>query len=255
MLIDSHAHLTNDRFADDLGDVVTRASEAGVSTIVTIGNDLDDSRAAARLAASSPNIYAAVGIHPNGCAEAPPGAMAEVEELARNEPRVVAIGETGLDYYYDRSPAKEQRAWFSRHLELATSLELPVVVHCREADDDLQAMIREAGPTTTGVLHCFASGAPLMEAALELGWFISFSGMVTFANYDATDLLRAVPLDRLLVETDSPYLSPVPNRGKRNEPAYVALVAARAAELRGEDPDALALATVRNTRTLYHLEV
>ena len=255
MLIDSHAHLTDARFADDVDEVITRAREGGVSTIVTIGNDLEDSRAAARLAHAEPGVYAAVGVHPNAVAEAPDGAMAEVEDLARSEPAVVAIGETGLDYYYDRAPREVQREWFSRHLELAGELDLPVVVHCRDADNDLRAMLRESGPATRGVLHCFASGAPLLDTALEIGWYISFSGMITFSKFEGTDLLRAVPLDRLLVETDSPYLSPVPHRGKRNEPAYVQLVAARAAELRGESAEALTSATARNTRTLYRLEV
>ncbi len=254
MLIDSHAHLTNDRFSGDIGEVISRARDAGVSTIVTIGNDLEDSRAAAELAATQTQVYAAVGVHPNGLAEAPADAVDQVEDIARTEPKVVAIGETGLDYYYDNAPRAIQREWFLRHLELATTLELPVVVHCREADSDLQAMLREAGPSTRGVLHCFAGGAPLLDCALENGWYISFSGMTTFSNYEGADLLRAVPLDRLMVETDSPYLSPVPHRGKRNEPAYVAVVAARAAELRGEDPEAPAPAPARNTRTLYRLE-
>ncbi|HET7275780.1 MAG TPA: TatD family hydrolase [Longimicrobiaceae bacterium] len=254
LLIDSHAHLTDERFSGELPGVLTRAREAGVGTIVTIGTDVADSRVAAELSVAEPDVYASAGVHPHAVAEAAPGAMADIESIARENPRVVAIGETGLDYFYDNAPRRAQRSWFSRHLELGADLDLPVVVHCREADDDTSAALRESGPATRGVLHCFAGNARLLDTALELGWYISFSGLITFSKFTGADLLCAVPLDRLLVETDSPYLAPVPHRGKRNEPAFVTRVAARAAEIRGEDPDALAAATVRNTRTLYSLE-
>jgi TatD DNase family protein len=252
MLIDSHAHLTDERLAAEVEEVLLRAREAGVGQVVTIGTTLEDSRAAAALAGSRAGVFASVGIHPHSAEQATPDAMAEIEALAA-DPRVVALGETGLDYYYDNAPRQVQRDAFLRHLELGRRLDLPVVVHAREADDDLAALLREAGSGTRGVLHCFASGAELLDAALALDWYASFSGMVTFSRYDGAELLRRVPADRLLVETDSPYLAPAPHRGKRNEPALVALVARRAAELRDEAPDALAAATTANARRLFGL--
>jgi TatD DNase family protein len=190
-----------------------------------------------------------VGIHPHSASSADDAAFQRLEELA-SAPRVVGIGETGLDYFYDNAPRAAQRESFQRHLELARTRDLPVVVHSRDADDDLRAILREAG-WGRGVLHCFSGGRDLLDEALALGWHISFAGMITFPKWDAADLLLAVPLDRLLVETDSPYLAPVPHRGKRNEPAYVTLVARRAAELRGDDPEALMTATTANAVAFY----
>lgn len=253
MLIDSHAHLTDEKLAPEVPALLERARAAGVGAVVSVGTTPETSRAALALAEAHPAVYATAGVHPHYVAEAAPDALAEVERMAAH-PRVVGIGETGLDYYYDHAPREAQRASFARHLELGARLRMPVVVHSRDADDDTAALIREAGTSANGVLHCFAGGEALLETALELGWYVSFSGMVTFARWDAADLLRRVPLDRLLVETDAPYLAPVPHRGRRNEPAYVALVARRAAELRGEDVDVLAAATVANTRRMYGLD-
>ncbi len=251
--IDSHAHLTDERLHPQAAEVVERARAAGVRQLVTIGTTLDDSLQAVELAARLPGVFVTVGIHPHSAADASEEAFARIEELARS-PRVVALGETGLDYYYDNSPREVQRRAFARHLELARTLDLPVVVHSRDADEDLRPMLVEAANGTRGVLHCFTGGRALMETALAAGWYISFAGMITFRNFSDAELLRAVPLDRILVETDSPYLAPIPHRGKRNEPAYVRLVAQRAAELRGEDPEEFGAATVRNTRALYRLE-
>jgi TatD DNase family protein len=166
---------------------------------------------------------------------------------------VVAIGETGLDYHYDNSPRDRQRASLAAHLEMGRRLTLPVVVHCREADDDLSTLLRSSGGGTTGVLHCFSSGRALLEQALGMGWYVSFAGMITFSKYADADLIRLVPVDRILVETDSPYLSPVPLRGRRNEPAHVVHTARRAAELRGEEPEEFIAHTVRNARALFKL--
>lgn len=251
-LIDSHAHLTDERLSADAEAVVQRAHDAGVETIVTIGSDAGDSRGAVKLAARLPGVFATAGIHPHAADGVDEDAFAEIRELAR-APRVVALGETGLDYYYDNAPREAQRAAFEKHLGLAHELDLPVVVHGREADDDLQALLRTAGKGTTGVLHCFAGSGALLDAAVECGWYISFSGLITFAKYADAERVRAVPADRILVETDSPYLAPVPHRGKRNEPAHVTLVARRAAELREEDPEEFAAATVRNTQAFYRL--
>ena len=251
-MIDSHAHLTDDRFAGEEEAVLLRAREAGVEAVVSIGTTVADSRAAAALAERFPAVFASAGIHPHSADEATEEALAEVEALLAL-PRVVAVGETGLDYHYDHAPRQRQRDAFARHLEMGARLDLPVVVHAREADDDVAALLREAGRGTRGILHSFSSGPDLLETALDLDWHVSFSGMVTFSRWDAADLLRRVPLERLLVETDSPYLAPIPHRGKRNEPSFVPLVARRAAELRGEDPEAVAAATSRNARALFRL--
>ena len=251
-MIDAHAHLTDEKFHDDVDEVIARAAAAGVEVVVTIATDLADSREAAALAERQPSIFASAGIHPHAAAQASAAQLSEVQELALH-PRVVAVGETGLDYHYDFSPRDVQIDLFRRQLALGIETGLPVVVHAREADEDVAALIREAGTACRGVLHCFAGGRPLLEAALDLGWYISFAGTITFKRYEDADLLRAVPLDRLLVETDSPYLAPVPMRGRRNEPAHVVHVAARAAELRGEDPARLAEVTAANARAFYSL--
>lgn len=253
MLIDSHAHLTDDRLAGDVLEVLDRARGAGVIGVVTIGTEPVSSEAAVGLAERHPGVYASVGIHPHSADLAAGAGVSQIESLARR-PGVVAIGETGLDYHYDHAPRDVQREAFAAHLDLGRRLDLPVVVHARDADEDVIALLREAGRGTRGVLHCFAGGPRLLETAMDLGWHASFSGMITFPKYSDADLLRAVPLDRLMVETDSPYLTPVPHRGKRNEPAHVAHVARRAAELRGEDPDELAVATLRNTRAFYGID-
>lgn len=249
-MIDSHAHLTDERLLGEVEEVVARARTDGIEGIVTIGTDLPDSRAALELAARFPEVHASVGIHPHAASSAGAEELAEIRRLAA-DPRVVAIGETGLDYHYDFSPRDAQRRAFRAQLELGAELGLPVVVHSREADEDLCAILNDVGPRASGVLHCFSSGRLLLETALELGWYASFSGMITFKSYRDEELLRLVPLDRLLVETDSPYMAPVPHRGKRNEPAYVALVARRAAELRGESTELVAAATTSNAREFY----
>lgn len=252
-LIDSHAHLTAERLRPEVDEILSRARAAGVEGVISIATDVEDSEAAIALASERSGVYATAGIHPHAAGDAEADAVARIRSLAR-DPHVVAIGETGLDYYYDNAPRGVQRDLFAAHLRLGAELALPVIVHARDADDDVSALLQEYGPETRGVLHCFAGGGQLLETALEVGWYVSFSGLITFKSYSDVDLLCAVPRDRLLVETDSPYLAPVPHRGKRNEPAFVAHVARRAAELRGEDPQELAMATFTNTCRFYHLE-
>jgi TatD DNase family protein len=249
---DSHTHLTDERLVGEADAVVARAREAGVATMVTIGTEPETNRAAAALAARLPGVYAAVGIHPHAAARASEEALAELRTLAA-EPRVVAIGETGLDFHYDHAPRDVQRRVFLAHLEIGRELGLPIVVHSREADAELEAVLRGAGQGTRGVLHCFSGGRALMEAALEIGWYVSFAGMVTFKRFDGEALLRAVPADRILVETDAPYLAPVPMRGKRNEPAFVPHVGLRAAAIRGVPAAEFAAQTTRNARELFRL--
>ncbi len=256
-LFDSHAHLTDGRFDSDLSDVLERAEEAGVHALVTIASDLEDARSAIDVARSpsppspsQPRVWATVGVHPHEAERWTPDALDELERLASSE-RVVAIGETGLDFYYDNAPRQAQISAFRAQLGLAERLALPAVVHSRSADAETAELLDEFAGRVAGVLHCFTGGQALLDAGLDAGWYVSFSGIVTFANYADEDLVRRVPEDRLLVETDSPYLAPVPMRGRRNEPAFVAHVLARVAAMRDEEPSHLADATYSNACRFY----
>lgn len=255
MLFDSHCHLTDGRFApDDLRSILQHAVAANVTRLVTIGSNPADTETALERFERIPGIWFTAGFHPHVAGETNAEGLAHLREIVERERgRIVAIGEAGLDYHYDNSPRGVQRAVFEQQLQLASDRGLPVVVHSRDADDDTIAMIRGAEGAVTGVLHCFAGKAPLLDAAVEAGWMVSFSGLISFRNYDGADLVRAVPIDRLMVETDSPYLAPVPYRGKRNEPAYVREVAATAATIRGMDLDAFAEAATANTLRFYQL--
>ncbi len=248
-MFDSHCHLTDERFTGDVDAVLGRARDAGVNGLVTIGGGLDDAVAAAALAEQHDSVWCTAGVHPHAAAEQMPGWTERLRELLAH-PRCVAIGEAGLDYFYENSPRAEQRSVFERQLELSAELGLPVVVHSRDAEADTISMIR-AAPAARGVLHCFDAGPALLETALEGGWYVSFAGLVTFKRYERGDLVAAVPDDRLLVETDSPYLAPVPHRGKRNEPAFVARVVERVASFRGADLAETGTMTERNARAFY----
>ncbi|HEV2734587.1 MAG TPA: TatD family hydrolase, partial [Longimicrobiaceae bacterium] len=250
-VIDSHAHLTDERLLPDLERVLERARAAGVEAVVTIGTHREDWARVAELAGRFPEVHAVAGVHPHTADDATDEAMAELRELALAG-RIVGLGETGLDYFYDNAPREAQRAAFLSHLELARETGLPVVVHTRSADEDTADILADARGVT-GVLHCFSGGRALLERALEAGWYVSFAGMITFKKYEDAELVRAVPADRILVETDSPYLAPVPFRGRTNEPGFVVHTARRAAEIRGEDPAVFAAAAVRNTRAFYRL--
>lgn len=249
-LIDSHAHLADERILPEVEGVVARARAAGLAGIVTIATGADDVRANVELAERFDDVWATAGIHPHAAGTSSDQTLAVIREMLAH-PRVVAVGETGLDYHYDFSPRDAQRANFARHLELARETGLPVIVHAREADDDLRALLREAGQGTTGVLHSFSSTRALLEDALAIGWYASFSGMITFKKFEGLDFVRMVPADRILVETDTPYLAPVPHRGRTNEPSFVVHTARRAAEIRGEDPAEFAARTLENTRRFY----
>lgn len=230
--------------------IVSRAAAAGVTTVVSIATGPDDWDTDLALAERFPAVYATAGIHPHAASTATEDAFGRMRTLLAH-PRVVAVGEAGLDYHYDFSPRDAQRDSFARHLELGRETGKPVIVHNRESDGDMRALLREAGLGTAGVLHSFSSGRALLEEALAMGWYVSFSGMVTFKKFEGADFVRMVPADRILVETDTPYLAPVPHRGKINEPAFVVHVAARCAELRGEDPAEFAARTTENARRFY----
>lgn len=253
MLVDTHAHLMDTAFANDLPAVLARAAAAGVVAMVCVGYDEESSNAAVALAEQHPHILAAVGIHPNAASSAAPGAFKRLERLARH-PRVVGIGETGLDNYRKRTRPEVQREWFQRHLDLAAELRLPVIVHNREADAEtapmLSAWARETGGT--GVLHCFAGGDAMLDDGLAAGFTVSFAGPITYKSA-ATLAERAArtPLGRIVVETDCPYLPPHPHRGQRNEPAYVRLTATRLAELQGVPLEVLERATTENAKRVF----
>ncbi|HZN49306.1 MAG TPA: TatD family hydrolase [Methylomirabilota bacterium] len=253
-LFDTHAHLHFPEFAGDLDAVLARARAAGVRRMVTIGTDVATSRAAAALAAREPDVWAAVGIHPHEAADADEAALTEIERLA-SAPRVVAIGETGLDFFRDRSPREAQTRAFTAQVALARRLGKPVLVHCRDAHAETLALLAADGPLERGgIMHCFSGDVALARRCIELGLLVSLAGPVTYPKPGALpDVARAIPADRLVVETDCPFLPPQPYRGKRNEPAYLAITAARVAELRGEPLADLAGRMSENARALFRL--
>ncbi|WP_428492633.1 TatD family hydrolase [Rhodopila sp.] len=253
MLVDSHCHL--DYFTPmELPDVLARAAAAGVGEMVTIGVTLAQSAGLPAMVEADTRLWCTVGVHPHHAAEAPVPTPEALAALARH-PRVVGIGESGLDYFYDRSPRDVQAENFRAHIRGARLAGVPLCIHARDADDDIALILqqeRDLGGGFDFLLHCFSSGRALAEAALRLGGFISFSGILTFPrSAELREIARDVPSDRLLVETDAPYLAPVPFRGKRNEPAFVAHTARVLAEVRGVAPDALAELTTVNFRRLF----
>jgi TatD DNase family protein len=255
--IDTHAHLDDQRFADDLPAVLDRAAAAGVGRVLTIGVDLATSRAAVRLAQTHPILSAVVGIQPNHAAEAQPGDWDEVVRLAETGPSVVAVGETGLDRHWDFCPFPLQQENFARHLALARRISTPVVIHCREAEADVVEMLKQDFEThgpVRGVMHSFSGDAATARACVAMGLHVSFAGMVTYkTGANLLAVAQEVPADRILVETDSPYLAPVPVRGKRNEPAYVVHTATAIAAARGEPAGKFAKLTTANARKLFRL--
>jgi len=257
MLIDTHCHLDSSYFAEGADAVMTRARAQGVTGFVTIGvgRDLGPARRAVELAAACPDVWATVGVHPHDATALDEAGFAELEALARHA-RVVAVGEIGLDYHYMRSPRELQHAVFRRFVALARAVKKPIVVHTREAAADTLAILEEEGAREVGgIIHCFSEDRPFAEKALALGFDLSFSGIVTFKTAVAIKEVAAwVPGDRMLVETDSPYLAPVPFRGKKCEPAHVVYTARHVAELRGEDFGELAARTTANARRRLRLE-
>jgi len=253
MLVDSHCHLDFPEFAPEIAQVVARARDAGIGICLTIGTKLSGMSRVREIAEEFPDVFCTVGIHPHEAATEQLASAQPLLDLAAH-PKVVGIGETGLDYYYEHSPRDVQMANFRAHIRAARESRLPLIVHTRDAEDDTIAVLREAMEegAFTGVIHCFTGTDRLAQAALELGLYISASGILTFKKADALrDVLRDVPLERLLVETDAPYLAPVPHRGKRNEPAYVAQTANALADLKGIAADTLAAATTENFLRLF----
>ncbi|MFQ5731427.1 MAG: TatD family hydrolase [Planctomycetaceae bacterium] len=256
-LIDTHAHLDDDAFTGDVDDVVRRAVDAGVSTILTIGITAATSRRAVEIAQRFPEVHAVVGIQPNYASDVRPGDWKTIEQLS-NHDRVVAVGETGLDRHWDFAPLEAQVGFFRRHLELSRRVGKPFVVHCREAEADVVAELQRAAESHSlnGVMHSFCGDSETAKSCLELGLHISFAGMLTYKKNDGLrDVAAGLPPDRLLVETDSPYLTPVPLRGKqkRNEPANVVHTASCLAETQNLSLEDLAAVTTANAKRLFSL--
>lgn len=253
-LFDTHAHINQPKFAEDLDQVIARAAAAQLVGIVAIGVDVESSKECVELADRYEIVHAAIGIQPNDVGEAKPGDWDNIVKLAAG-PNVVAIGETGLDRYWDHTPFEQQQDYFDRHLRLSQSTQLPFVIHMRECEEELLKMLseaRERGPIN-GVMHSYTGSVAGAAEAVELGLMVSFAGMVTFKKSDALrEVAKTVPLGKLLVETDSPYLSPEPVRKiKRNEPAHVVNTARHLAELRGESFEDFAKQTTKNAKSLF----
>ncbi|MFQ5688649.1 MAG: TatD family hydrolase [Gemmatimonadota bacterium] len=250
---DSHVHLTDARFDADRGAVLDRARAVGVERMLAVATDPSDARDAVALARREPGIWASAGLHPHEARRFSAGTVDELERLA-GAAQVVAIGETGLDYHYDHSPRARQIESFRAQMELAAKVGLPVIVHSRAADEDTASAIEEQAGRVKGVLHCFTGGERLLETALAADWYVSFSGIVTFKGQDEIAArVRRTPDQRLLIETDAPYLAPAPKRGRRNEPALLVHTCARVAELRGAVPAEIAALTGENALALYGL--
>lgn len=253
MLVDTHAHLNDAKFDGERDIVVARAMEQGVTCIINMGDTMESSEASVQLTEAFAAVYAGVGIHPE---EARPMTDADDQQLAEwaEIPKVVAIGEIGLDYYWEKDRAKRelQKRIFIRQLDIARQLHLPVCVHDRDAHGDMLSILQREGRGVRGVMHCFSGSWEMAQELLQMGWYLGIDGPLTFKNAaKLPQMLQRFPLERILVETDSPYMAPVPMRGQRNEPAFVYYVARRAAEIRGESFEDFAAATTENAKHLY----
>jgi TatD DNase family protein len=254
-LIDSHAHIYGHDYADDFDTMLQRAADAGVQAMLVVGTDIETSRKSVELAEKHPQLYAAVGIHPHDAGRVTDACYDVIRTLALSSPKVVAIGEIGLDFYRDRSPRDDQERVFRAFLRMARELDKPVIIHDRDAHRQVLSCLREER-VRRGVLHCFSGDAAMAAEAIAMGFYISIPGTVTYpANEALRDVVRATSIDRMLVETDCPYLSPVPYRGKRNEPAYVRLAAERVAEVKGLTLEDVARITTKNVRDLFGIRL
>ena len=253
MLVDSHCHLADPRFEGELDEIVERAGLADVVRMVTISTRESDLKRNIEIAERFDQVYFAAGVHPHHAANEPPATVGALLDIAMH-PKLAAIGETGLDYHYTKDSADEQKASFRTHIEAARKSGLPLVVHARAADEDMSRILSEEhhrGPFGC-VMHCYASGRQLAERAIELGFYLSLSGITTFPNSGPLrEVFSSAPIERVLVETDAPYLAPAPHRGKRNEPSYVARTAAVGAELFGMTPAEFARQTTRNFNRIF----
>jgi TatD DNase family protein len=252
MLNDSHAHL---EMLEGVPEVIQRAGEAGLEKIVAVSSDLTSSEKTVDIAENFPIVFAAVGIHPHEASTMNDQMLSKIEKLARERKKVVAIGETGLDYHYMHSPRAVQVSSFVKQIELANRLALPLVVHVRDAHDDVIKILEEMGNKLKAVIHCFTGNYETAIKYIEMGCYISFSGIITFKNAEEIrEAATKIPIEKMLIETDSPYLAPVPYRGKKNEPAHVKSVAQKIAELRGISFEEIEQKTTANAKNLFRLE-
>ena len=254
MFIDSHAHLDDKKFDRDRDMIIKNLRSNGIEIVVNVGADLKSSKSTVELAKKYENIYAVIGVHPHSASELNRDAIETLKSLSKEE-KVVAIGEIGLDFYYDNSPRDIQRSAFKTQIQLAKELSLPIVIHSRQADQETFDTIKELKDENLKVLlHCYSGSVELAEEYLKLGCYISLGGPVTFKNARVPkEVAKMVPLDRLLVETDCPYLTPVPYRGKRNEPMFVKYTAEKIAEIKGIELEELAKSTLENTRKFFSI--
>ena len=253
MLFDTHAHYDDEAFDADRDAVLTALPQRGVGLILNPGCDVESSRKAVTYAAAYPHVYAAVGIHPENCGGCTAGDLAAIHALAQ-QPKVVAIGEIGLDYYWEENPPRDfQQQVLRQQLALARELALPVIIHDREAHADTLSIVREF-PGVTGVFHCFSGSPEMARELLQMGWYLGFDGPVTYKNARrAPEVAAVTPPERMLIETDSPYMTPVPYRGKRNDSGYVYLVAEKLAAWKGVTPEELARITTENGKRLFRI--
>jgi len=253
MLVDTHAHLQWASFDKDRGEVIRRAKEVGVEYVVNIGFDVDGCRKGIELAGKHKGLYATVGIHPHNASGLNKNVLDKLRKLSEN-PKIVAIGETGLDYYRNLSPREAQKRAFEAQLSLAEELELPVIIHDREAHADTFKMLSKFKGKIEGIMHCFSGSKEMAEQCVKSNFYISFAGPVTFPNsYKLHEIAKWIDLNRILLETDSPWLAPQDMRGKRNEPAFLPFIARKIAELKGISADELAEATTENAKEIFQL--
>ena len=253
MLFDTHAHLDSGAFRRDLPDILTRLPGQGIGLLMNPGCDLPSSQAACALARENPWIYAAVGLHPDAADQISPAVVDTLAQLVKDNPKVKAIGEIGLDYHYEDVPRQQQQACFRQQLALAQELGLPVIIHQREATQDTLDILGEF-PQVTGVFHCYAGSAEMAVQLTRRGWYIGFTGVITFKNArKLVETALAIPLDRMVIETDCPYMAPEPFRGKRNDPGYLYRMAQRLGELRGLSQEEMEQITMENGKRLYRI--
>lgn len=252
MLFDTHAHLDDEKFDTDRDEIIGGLKAEGLSFVVNVGADMESSRKSVALAQKYDFIYAAVGVHPHAAGEMREADMKELEELSKH-PKVVAIGEIGLDYHYDDTDPEAQKIWFEKQLRLAAKLQLPYIIHDRDAHTDVLDIIKKVG-YFNGVMHCFSGSVEMAREVAKMGMYVSIAGTVTFKNAPKVKAVaKTVPLDKLLIETDCPYLTPEPFRGKRNNSGYVKYTAAQIAELRGMSTEELAKITLENGKKFYNI--
>lgn len=251
MLIDSHCHLYMGSWSKNMDDVLARAQERGVGKIICPGIDIDSSWQSLTIAKNHANVFAAAGIHPHDASNAPADFINQLRDIF-TQPKIVALGEIGLDYYRNISDAETQRKVFKKQLQLAKEMDLPVIIHNRNADADIIHLIQQVSPMR-GVAHCFSSDLTTAKIFLDMGFYISFAGNLTYKNSNLPEVVKEIPLDRLLIETDAPFMSPIPYRSKENEPSRVKYVADKLADCKGVSYETIELVTQNNTEKLFNL--